>query len=659
MTAPSEWEAANKAYLSARLALVRQHLAALCDPASAGQDHASDPWHTAALEEAAARAAPSARPAALDQLCAAFSLSQFERDILLLCAAMELDAGFARLCAEALRDPRVPYPTFHLALTTLPGAHWSATTPVGPLRRWRLVEMGAGETMMTSPLRIDERVLHHLVGASYVDPRLRDLLDPVPMPAFMPASYRLLAERIIAVWSAPDCERPIVHLTGEARGSKRGLAATACAALGLRLHALHASDIPATAAERAVFVRLLEREAVLHPAAVLLDGEDSDPSATRQAQLLTEDFDGLLIVVGNGAPDASASAVLRLEVPRPTSEQQRALWTTALGPAAERLNGGLDAVVSQFHLDTDGIQATAATARRLAAGDEETIGPVLWDLCRSHARMALSSLAERLEPRARWMDLVLPDEQLQTLREMAAHVRGRLTVYESWGFAEHVSRGLGITALFAGPSGTGKTLAAEVLAGADGLRLDLFRIDLSQVTSKYIGETEKNLRRVFDAAEHSGAVLLFDEADALFGKRSEVHDSHDRYANIEISYLLQRMESYRGLAILTTNRRNALDTAFLRRFRFVIPFPFPDAAHRARIWERAFPPRTPTDGIDIRKLARLNVTGGHIRNIALNAAFLAADLGEPVRMTHLLHTARSECAKLEKPLTTAEIGGWV
>ncbi len=200
-------------------------------------------------------------------------------------------------------------------------------------------------------------------------------------------------------------------------------------------------------------------------------------------------------------------------------------------------------------------------------------------------------------------------------------------------------------------------MAGEVLAGE--LHLDLYRIDLSQVVSKYIGETEKNLRRVFDAAEEGAAILLFDEADALFGKRSEVKDSHDRYANIEVSYLLQRMEAYRGLAILTTNRKSALDPAFLRRIRFVVDFPFPEAPLRAEIWRRVFPRLTPTEDLRIDRLARLNAAGGHIRNIALGAAFLAADAGEPVRMSHLLSAARSEFAKLEKPLADSEVAGWV
>ena len=273
------------------------------------------------------------------------------------------------------------------------------------------------------------------------------------------------------------------------------------------------------------------------------------------------------------------------------------------------------------------------------------------------SKARLDELAQYIDTVAVWGDLVLPEMQRQILSEIAAHVRQRVKVYETWGFASRSSRGLGISALFAGPSGTGKTMAAEVLANE--LRLDLYRIDLSQVVSKYIGETEKNLRQVFDPAEDSGSILLFDEADALFGKRSEVKDSHDRYANIEISYLLQRMEAYRGLAILTTNMKDALDTAFLRRIRFVVQFPFPNTEQRADIWRRIFPQETPTNDLDIEKLARLNVAGGSIRNIALHAAFLAADTDEPVTMTHLLRAARVEYSKIEKALTDAEIRGWV
>jgi SpoVK/Ycf46/Vps4 family AAA+-type ATPase len=243
------------------------------------------------------------------------------------------------------------------------------------------------------------------------------------------------------------------------------------------------------------------------------------------------------------------------------------------------------------------------------------------------------------------------------LRQIGAQVKHRLTVYQKWGFANKGARGLGISALFAGESGTGKTMAAEVLA--NDLHLDLYRIDLSAVVSKYIGETEKNLGRVFDAAEDGGAILLFDEADALFGKRGEVRDSHDRYANIEVSYLLQRMEAYRGLAILTTNMKSGLDRAFQRRLRFVVQFPFPDQQEREAIWRAIFPPAMPIDGIDCAKLAKLSEAGGNIRNIALNAAFLAAEDGAAIAMSHLLQAAHGEAAKGDRAISDAEIRGWV
>lgn len=225
-------------------------------------------------------------------------------------------------------------------------------------------------------------------------------------------------------------------------------------------------------------------------------------------------------------------------------------------------------------------------------------------------------------------------------------------MYDQWGFSEMMNRGFGITALFAGESGTGKTMAAEVLA--NDLRLSLYRIDLSAVVNKYLGETEKNLRKLFDAAERGGSILFFDEADALFGKRSEVKDSHDRYANIEINYLLQRMEAFSGLAILATNMKGALDSAFMRRLRFVVNLPFPGIKERKLIWQKALPPQTPTANLDFERLARMNISGGNIHSIALNAAFIAVQDGQTVTMPILLTAARAELRKLEKPINEAE-----
>jgi SpoVK/Ycf46/Vps4 family AAA+-type ATPase len=354
---------------------------------------------------------------------------------------------------------------------------------------------------------------------------------------------------------------------------------------------------------------------------------------------------------------------LRHMVNKPAPASQKRLWSMALKAAAadaatwSEACDGMDDLAEQFRLSAEtiasvGASVQAETGEVLLTGSER-----LWNACRSLSRPRLEDLAERIVPAVEWDDLILPAMQKDTLRQLADQARLRMTVYETWGFAARGRRGLGISALFAGVSGTGKTLAAEVLAR--NLRLDLYRIDLSAVVSKYIGETEKNLKQVFDAAEEGGVLLLFDEADALFGKRAEVKDSHDRYANIEVSYLLQRMEAYRGLAILTTNRRDALDPAFLRRIRFVVEFPFPDAQQRAEIWRRVFPPQTPTEGLAMEKLARLNAAGGNIRNIALGAAFIAANAGGPVRMSHLLEAARSEFTKIERPLTSSETSGWL
>jgi SpoVK/Ycf46/Vps4 family AAA+-type ATPase len=343
-----------------------------------------------------------------------------------------------------------------------------------------------------------------------------------------------------------------------------------------------------------------------------------------------------------------------LDVDKPAPAQQKRLWEKALGAAAISFNGTLDALSEQFRLSARTIYSTGALS-----GSDQNDAPrdLLWNVCRSLARPKLEDLAQRIVPCAGWEDLVLPELQIQTLRQLASQVRQRMKVYEAWGFSGKGRRGLGVSALFAGESGTGKTMAAEVLA--QELALDLYRIDLSSVVSKYIGETEKNLKQVFDAAEEGGVLLLFDEADALFGKRSDVKDSHDRYANIEVSYLLQRMEAYQGLAILTTNSKSALDKAFQRRLRFTVSFPFPDAAQRQAIWSRIFPAKTPTQALDGKKLAQLNVAGGNIRNIALNAAFLAAESGTPIHMAHVLQAARLEAQKIERPLSEAEIRGWV
>lgn len=600
----------------------------------------------------------NAEPFAVHTLCQLFGLSDFERDILLLCAGIEMDARFAPLCAAAQADPARSYPTFALALAALPGAHWSALTPHAPLRAWRLLE-ASGPSLANAALKIDERVLHYLAGINQMDQRLQgtaDVLDARHAPAAaMPPSSDLI-ERISQYISARNAPAPVAQLSGGDTKALEAIARAVCSRLGTGLLRLRACDLPASAAERYALAHLLAREALLGNSVLLLQAQEGAEQHGTLAAFVRE-LAVPVIVASQEALGAFDSTALAFELVRPSRGAQLELWHRALGPAAAGLSRELDGVAAQFQLSSEEIHHIAA---RISGADDPAApgqdGALLWQACCRAVRPRIETLAQRIEPAATWDDLVLPAVQKQVLRDITTHVRQRRRVYDDWGFAAKGARGLGITALFSGASGTGKTMAAEVLARE--LHLDLYRIDLATVVSKYIGETEKNLKRLFDAAEGSGAVLLFDEADALFGRRSEVKDSHDRYANIEVSYLLQRMEAYRGLAILTTNLKTALDPAFMRRIRFIVQFPFPDAPQRAEIWRRIFPAAMPQEALDCTRLAQLNVTGGQIRNIALCGAFLAAEAGEPVAMRHLMAAARSEYAKSEKNLTDAEVRGW-
>jgi hypothetical protein len=653
-----DWARANQAHLARTLAELKEHLRRCAkDPeAVAGVPRAreGDVW-----------ANETGLPA-IEIVTRTFNLSLFERDILLLCAGSELDAEIAALCGVMQDDPSRAYPTFGLALAIFRDAHWSALTPGAPLRRWRLVELAAEPLLTKAKLRIDERVLHFLTGISELDERLAPLVRPIEVirPDDLAPSHAAIVERVVATWSAPPPRDSlaVVQLCGDPIDC-RPIAAAVAAALRLPAVVVAADLVPSGADELEAFLSLLERETRLGKVGILLIETDESalvgtelrapvPTITR----LAERLESLVILCERDRRRIGQRPTIAIEVGHPGPREQRQAWLMALGITAATEDATLktiDAVCAQFNLPL-AVICSIANETLTFSGSPATVPP-LWQLCRAHLRPRLDALAQRIDSGNGWDDLVLPEGETATLLAIAAQIRQRLVVYDQWGFAAKSARGLGISALFAGPSGTGKTMAAEVLANE--LQLDLYRIDLSSVVSKYIGETEKNLRRIFDAAEESGAILLFDEADALFGKRSEVKDSHDRYANIEISYLLQRMEGYRGLAILTTNLKSALDAAFMRRLRFVVQFPFPDAPARAAIWQRAIPPTAPTEGIDITQLAKLKIAGGNIRNIAMNAAFLAADGAEPVRMTHLLAAAHREYAKMDRSLTAAELKG--
>jgi hypothetical protein len=603
-----------------------------------------------AYESARATMTKTREPSQIDRLSAIFQLAPFDEDVLLLALAPRLEAGFTALCGYAHDRLSINAPTLHLALQLLAVGSVEATrlararlSPAQPLRRFALIQGGDPDFSSLTPLGLDERVARYLTGEDFLDARIRPLIAMTKVGS-CPDRHRAAVDRLAAQLRAEW--RGGASLIGPRRSGRRAAARQLAAQFGLAIAELKPRALPPEAEARHALLPVLAREAVLGNFALLVDATPTtragDADAARLARQAAEDllqsFGGFVIVVSEERLDVPAGVPhARLAMLEPAD--RAALLRQELDPDAASVAAEIDAVAEHFRLGPDEIATIAAELR---ANHERG----LWRASREQASRGLDDLAERIEPRFGWDDIVLPEAIIHDLKAIAAQVRHRTQVYGRGGFGRKLARGRGITALFAGPSGVGKTMAAEVIAR--DLDLDLYRIDLSSVISKYIGETEQNLKRVFDAAEASGAVLFFDEADALFGKRSEVKDSHDRYANIEVSYLLQRMESYTGLAILATNLKGHLDPAFLRRLRFVIDVPFPDAAQRCAIWRQAFPSETTTSGLDYDALGRIDIAGGNIVVIAVNAAFLAAAEDSPVNMGHIARAARAELRKLDR-----------
>jgi ATPase family associated with various cellular activities (AAA) len=675
MTTAAAWDESNRRAVEAALGWIKLRLAAPGDV---------DAEAIAKARQALDAALSADPPPAAAVLAQRAGLSRFELDVLLLGVAAELDPRVAARCAELQESPDRGHPSFALALSIFDAPAWDALAPHRPLRALRLVDVhpAGSQPRILAPLKVDERVVHFFLGIHHVDPRLLPYLTIVgegepaaSLPPSQRAAVASLTDRLLRAAGALSEETPLLQLVGVDRGCNRLVAASAARAAGLAIHGVLAELLPSGAAELEDFASLWEREALLAPVALLVDARSGEPSPAAIARVVSRLRGVVLVDAREPLPEAGRPAVI-LDVARPTAEEQRGAWK-ALAALSDDRAGVLS---SQFDLGTSAIRSLAAAApvapekalsrwgrerpqtpapggalNGAAAKAEEDRFEALFRACVRQTRPRLDALATPVDARAGWDDLVLPEADMDLLRRIVDQVRLRGRVYDDGGFRRRMNRGLGVTALFAGESGTGKTMAAEVVAGALGL--GLYRIDLSSVVSKYIGETEKNLRRLFDAADEGAAVLLFDEADALFGKRSEVKDSHDRYANIEVNYLLQRMEGYRGVAILATNLKSALDTAFLRRIRFIVNFPFPGPAERAALWRKAFPPETRTEGLDCQRLAHPSLTGGHIHNIALGAAFLAARAGGPVTMETVLSAMKSELRKLDRPAHEADLRG--
>jgi SpoVK/Ycf46/Vps4 family AAA+-type ATPase len=630
----------------------------------------------------------------LEELVRLFRLAPFEIDVLLICLAPELDLRYERLYAYLQDDVTKKRPSVDLVLNLLCPFLRQAQdtafeaklearrhfTPSAPLLAHRLVSLFDDPShhhppLLSKYLKADERVVSYLLGSDELDAcllpyirhsvprvRLEDLLLPTDVKRRLAL---LVREKGAAIPNEAERRNGLIfYFQGPYGVGKRTTAEALCRELGLGLMAvdgerlLNASDPTFDTA-----VCLVMREALLQGAALYWSDFDALLADGKQAWRETllralEERQGLTFLAGDVTwepVDAlHALPFVRIEFSRPAYAERMRLWALSLDshtPLADDVSVG--ALANKFRFSGGQIRDAAATARNLARWrdpeHEQVSMADLYAACRLQSNRKLATLAHKIVPHYTWPDIVLPPDRLEQLREICNCVKYRAQVYDEWGFDRKLSLGKGLNVLFTGPSGTGKTMAAEVIANE--LSLDLYKIDLSQVVSKYIGETEKNLDRVFREAQTSNAILFFDEADALFGKRSEVKDAHDRYANIETGYLLQKMEEYEGVAILATNLQANLDEAFARRMHFTVEFPFPDEAHRYRIWQGIFPAEAPlAEDVDMATLARsFKLSGGNIRNIALAAAFLSAAEEQTIGMGHLLRAAKREFQKVGRP----------
>ena len=589
-----------------------------------------------------ARAGPSGElDERLSLVAELLGLRELEAAVLSLCAAPELSPHYGRLYAYLHDDVtrKLASPRLVARLLADSGVHaaevFDCFDTRGPLRQQgvlRLLDVGNPIPLAERLIKVADRLAAYLLGSRLEDDPGDGRMRPVPVPGHDPGRAEAVAQlrsmleaksRLPAVIAGPDA--PLLL------------------AAALR-RPLLLVDVASTVD------RDLMREAAVTAAlegrTLCFDGLDElEPDKRQRVQRALADRAQQPLICARSRDAVvvlGEQTALVVESPMPTFSERREAWATSTASA------DVGDVAAKFRLSSAQIEDAAEVAR-LAAHSRGEGTPSAEDLDLGARRASSSKLAElaaRLDPAFTWNDLVLPERPLEVLRSISSYLRHRDLVLTEWGYERTVARNQGIKVLFAGESGTGKTMAGQVLARELGL--DLFRIDLATVVSKYIGETEKNLDRIFDAAEGSNAILFFDEADALFGKRSEVRDAHDRYANIEVAYLLQKMESYPGAVILATNFRQNMDDAFLRRLDVVVDFPFPEPEDRERIWRLVLPQAAPlADDIDIPFLAgQFKLSGGGIRNCSLAAAFLAADDEAPIGMTQLIRAVALEYGKL-------------
>ncbi len=617
----------------------------------------------------------------LVRLTRIFELSQAEADLLFIAMAPALEPKYERVFGYLQDDMTRRRATVDFALGLIfpsRAEKWAGhalLTPASKLLTHGLVRLlddpqDREPPLHTRLLAVDERIVQYVLGMDELDERLRRFVRQLPAhdeldALVLPDEFR---QRLLGL--KEHGQGTVLYLHGSAGSGKKSIARSLAAEFGRdTVLAVDGRNVPTGSEAFEAALAYLRREARLLNAAILWEHSDTywnaaeNHSAQQQLPRLLAALADITPILMAGAEawrgpqPSSGLRLLTIELPEITSADRETLWSRALAHSPAELVE-LSTLSSAFRLLPGQIVQAAATAPLLAAwrgtGKAEVAASDILAACRMQASPHLATLARRVRPHHQWDDLVLPEDRIQQLRELCNHLRYRGVVHDQWGFAQKLALGKGVAALFAGPSGTGKTMAASIIAAELGL--DLYKIDLATLVSKYIGETEKNLARIFSEAETSNAILFFDEADALFGKRSEVKDAHDRYANLEVAYLLQRIEEYHGAVILATNLGKNLDDAFVRRMHFIVQFPVPNEQQRQRIWQQIWPSGTPLEPhLDLDFMARrCEIAGGNIRNVALQSAFLAASDGRALAMEHLIQATRREYQKMGRVVSEAE-----
>ncbi len=612
-----------------------------------------------------------------------FHLDPFEKDVLLIALAPELDLKYERLYAYLQDDVTKRRPTVDLGLNLLCPSFEARLSfrkyfdTKSNLFKNSILSLGddpKGEIpLLARSLKIDERIISFLLGSNEIDSRLipfSSLLEPkvsfeqLILEEDFKNQLKTLCQR------QKDIENLILFFQGPYGSGRKFTALAICKESGKRLLVINLENLFHTNLPLENAFRLIFREALLQDAvpyfdkfSLLLTGDEKGISLRNSLLYEINRFSGSVFLGSDSSWEPVGlhqdKRFITFEFSTPSFSLRKRLWQVNLD-GRYRGDIDIDALSNKFKFTGGEIRDAIKTSENLSLmKSPENLQISMKDFyvgCKLQSNKNLSTFSRKTNPKYRWEDIILPEDKIEQLKEICSYVKYKNVVYLDWGFDKKLSLGKGLNILFSGPSGTGKTMAAEIITNE--LSLELYKIDLSCVVSKYIGETEKNLSKIFKEAETSNAILFFDEADALFGKRSEVKDSHDRYANIEIAYLLQKMEEYEGMVILATNLQKNIDEAFTRRMHFIVEFPFPDEKYRYRIWQSIFPNEAPkSDDIDFDFLAKnFKIAGGNIKNIILTSAFLSAEDSEVIIMKHIINGTKREFQKMGRLCVQSDFG---